>query len=523
MIRTVAVVVVVLATSLPWGGSARAMSCACTSAHPAEILQGADAAFVGTAVSVRELPQPRPRSSNTEAVPANPTRVFDWRFRVDEVLKGPLGSEVVVRQWSGECGRVRGQVGERTGFFLYRKKGAWTAPALCSDGDPLTLLRRAAAPLPPSTARLPPRFLIGGAYGGFRTIALDRVGRIAGYGVGEGEIAALSVCPGSRRVVEVVRGVVPNQQSSVALAVRDLYTLAVVNEWRLPLLEVGKGRLHPAAVSCRDAAGHETWIFAERGSDRAAGKVLRVRAGQSAVVFEGPTRAVSFPMKRNVAYVVTGKFPEARSLVELNVRSGGSRVVTTLPPQAGSLVLSPGETKLAGTNHHGGLEWWKGTIFLIDLRTGRVSTRLGFSAQPIWIDEQHFALFPAEERVRVYDSSLRVSEAWKQDSASDPLLVHGLSGPYQANFIVVDGKLYGTAAGTFVSAPKFGAQLRVLRQIGDPELAGVLAYVPPPPTKPTSGVLWALVATIVAFLALAGAFAETRRGAGSLGSASTPK
>ena len=204
VVRRAAACVAVAAAALA-AGVQPARACSCAREDPRTVLARADAAFVGTLLERREG---RPARSSADPV----TLVF----RVLESVKGRLGStvEVVTAASGASCG-VEARIGQTIGLFLERVGGVWQSN-LCRQVSP-SELRAAARPLPRPDGRGPVAFLVGGRFGPARTLALDAQGRTLAYGRGEGESLMVSVCPGGRRVAEVVRA-----GRGVAVAVRAL-------------------------------------------------------------------------------------------------------------------------------------------------------------------------------------------------------------------------------------------------------------------------------------------------------------
>ena len=178
----VAAVAVVAATATP------AHACSCAMPDPRSLLAQTDGAFVGRLIERRDLGDGR--------------AVFT--FRVERRVKGAMGSTVDVESASNgaACG-LETTIGARIGLFLERRAGRWTS-SLCWQVSPDDLLA-AAQPLPPPNGRGPATLLVAGRFGPARLLALDDRGRTLAYGRGAGTILLISVCPGARRMAELVQ------------------------------------------------------------------------------------------------------------------------------------------------------------------------------------------------------------------------------------------------------------------------------------------------------------------------------
>lgn len=233
--------------------TAPAHACSCAYGSPGERLREAQAAFIGTIVSVRD-----------KEVDGYPSRVLD--VRVDEQLKGRLPEriEMTTGQGGGDCGLVEPRAGQRIAQYVFRNRPPYEA-SICADEDP-AVMRRAARPFPPISSTQVPRVVIGGALGADATLAaLDaRLRPVAVLRTGA-VVSAVAVCPGARRVA-VLRG--------DRIEVRRLPDLGAVRF-------VGRAR-DAYGVGCLDAAGRHvpavrSGVLAGRFLVQGAGARVRVR------------------------------------------------------------------------------------------------------------------------------------------------------------------------------------------------------------------------------------------------------
>ena len=133
-----------------------------------------------------------------------------------------MGSTVDVESASNgaACG-LETTIGARIGLFLERRAGRWTS-SLCWQVSPDDLLA-AAQPLPPPNGRGPTTLLVAGRFGPARLLALDARGRTLAYGRGAGTTLLISVCPGARRMAELVQ-----RETGVAVVIRELPGLRLI-------------------------------------------------------------------------------------------------------------------------------------------------------------------------------------------------------------------------------------------------------------------------------------------------------
>lgn len=121
-VRRLAIAAIVGLGLLVFAGSAQA--CSCAPPVPAEALERADAAIVGTLVKV---------------IPRGPQRA-DYRYRVERVYRGRAevgrGETISVRsaRRAAACALPR-RLDRRYGLFLIRRRGRWTA-GTCSTIAP---------------------------------------------------------------------------------------------------------------------------------------------------------------------------------------------------------------------------------------------------------------------------------------------------------------------------------------------------------------------------------------------------
>lgn len=403
--RLLAAVVLMAASLLPWEP---ALACTCARGPAREAMQYSDAAFIGSIVKSDPFPGKHV--------------IFDivYTFRVKESFKRDLGYEVRVASSSGgdaTCG-VYTLEGEQAYFLEEYEPGRYGASS-CSSVEP-DLLRRAARPLPVPDERGRQAFLLGGAFGEVRTIALDSSGRTLGYGSGEGWINELIACPGGRRVVELIS----RDKGDIGMAIRELPSLRV-REIPLP---AGIDANDSLSLSCLDWEGRDLALFwSNHPYGKREGSILRlqgeewrrVEAGSNVgfANFIGPT-----------AYLTTiGRSPR---LIALDVRTGLRRTIARVPSQSRSWIRSPDGRRFAGfsqpSNH-------PPRLVVVDLHEDPPSVTVRrvyvesweFTAIH-WLDSDRLAFLPFwNGRLRIFDPSLRLLEKWEQPWQSSHPIISG--------------------------------------------------------------------------------------------------
>ena len=209
--RGLAVLAVVGASVAVWADVAAA--CSCADVDERDRIEAGEKAIIGRVLEERALD--------------DEGREFAYRIRVERSVGFRLSGEIELRLLDfGACGAP--YVGRREGIFILRRAGGWRSYG-CSIVRG-SALARALRPYrrPVGSGRL--ALLAGGSFGDARLMALDSRGRVLGYGFGEGETRAISICPGATRSAELVLG-----RRAISVAVRDLRTLEVIRSAALPV------------------------------------------------------------------------------------------------------------------------------------------------------------------------------------------------------------------------------------------------------------------------------------------------
>ena len=446
----IALAVAAIATTLVFAGEA--LACSCLVGDPRDMLERSAGAFTGTLVE-RVV-------EGEEAL---------HTFSVDHAVKGSLGTTVQVRSHrdGATCG-LEIALGQRVGLFLDREGETWTS-TLCQQIDPDELLA-AAAPLPAPTGSGPVAVLVGGSFGDVRTVALDDRGRVLAYGAGDGDVLALSVCPGSEHAVEIV-GLPFEEGGGYAVDVRDLATMAIAGRLGLPR---DFANSYPESIRCLDRSGAAAVVFAGDLADTSRpDRVLRLTAGASDVVWRGSAWSASFDSRR--AYLCKGA--KGTRAVAVSLATGRETLLAKLPPFVGPLSPSPDGRYLAGvafSSPESGDAPSRAVV--ANLTTGRVRTApLGepyVAGEMLWLSPKRVVFAPVRsfDRIRVYNPALRLMVRGELLAASDATLA--------------GDRLLAVAGALVVEASPPGARLTELTVLPSP-VVNAIEPVPVPAVTAT--------------------------------------
>jgi hypothetical protein len=257
---------------------------------------------------------------------------------------------------------------------------------------------------------------------------------VLAYGAGDGDVLALSVCPGSAYAVELVA--LPFEDGGgYAVELRDLGTMEVTGRLGRSL-DFALG--YPETIRCLDPGGAAAVVFArDFGDGPQPDRVLRLTTGASEVVWRGDAWSASFGTRR--AYLCKG--PKGTRAVAVSLGTGRETFLAKLPPFVGPLSPSPDGRLLAGvafsSPERGDAP---SRAVVVDLKTDRVRTSpLGgpyVTGEMLWLSPTRvvFAPLSSFERVRVYNRALRLVSRGELLTASDATLAGGrllaLSPPF---------------------------------------------------------------------------------------------
>jgi hypothetical protein len=377
-------------------------ACSCVASDPRDRLDDGQVAMVGVVLSATRTPN----QLGGEAT---------YRVRVEREANADLPNEITVREGlSGTTCDFTWHAGQRVAAFL-RGQGATWSTNLCSLSSP-DEMEQAMAPLPPARRFGRMAFLAGGRFGAANVMALDLRGRAVGYGPGRGETLRISICPRSRRSVELTAS-----GGQLNLTVRDLRLLRVKQT-------LGLGRIEdyeepPSQVRCADRLGHRSYVtFPLAGMGRT--RVVRVRAGHLTSLAQPPGYAST--LGRRHAYVAGRGYVTAVSL-----RTGETRRFTATRDFTGLLAESP-DGKLLAIYDRDGLR-------IVDQHgrtTASVPARHGVAL--IWLGPHRF-LFRRGGEARVYATNLRLVRRYPfyRGSGQTPL-GHRIFGTDRSRLVALD-------------------------------------------------------------------------------------
>jgi hypothetical protein len=186
-----------------------AAACSCAADTPRNMLEGADAAFVGT-LSDQSIGDER----------------STYTFTVDEAVKGTFADTITItgEGANSSCGGIGADLGQQIGVLLHRWRHGYTT-SICSSISAADLLG-AVGPLVADADAGPATVLAGGSFGGTRLVALDASGRVAAWAEGRGVTYSVSACPGGRVALEqVTMAPAAGMKGSQFLYLRDLRDL----------------------------------------------------------------------------------------------------------------------------------------------------------------------------------------------------------------------------------------------------------------------------------------------------------
>ncbi len=369
MIRAIAAVAVV---GVAFAVSADlAAACSCADVDERDRLEAGEKAIIGRVLDERPLD--------------DMGRRLAYRVQVERSVGVRLSGEVEIVVDFTQCGTPT--VGRREGMFIRPRGDGWRTNG-CSVVKAAALeaaLRPYRRPL--GTGRL--ALLAAGSFGNARLMALDARGRVLGYGFGQGETRAISVCPGATRSAEVVMG-----RRTVRVAVRDLRTLQVIRSMALPLRRRQLDTGRPFPLDCADADGTAHVAVGDyiRRTRFDRMRIFRVDAAgvHRVAALEGSNAALG----PATGYV--GRISAAIFAVDLATRAT-RRVTDVGAPDP--LTLSPDGARLAFND--------SGRLRVLDLASGQERSRkIHFGGVIEWLDAERL-LFRNGSTVLVYDTDLQ--------------------------------------------------------------------------------------------------------------------
>lgn len=388
--------------------------------EPRALVTDADAAFIGTLVAVR---QKEPPATNSGA-----PHIFT--FVVEEQIKGDLGDRVELTSSLGgaSCG-LEGTIGRRVAFALWRTEGAW-GPWAVHEVDAETL-RRGALPLPQPDGVGRPAFVAGGHFGLARAAVLDSRGRTLTYGWGRGALTALSICPGRKVAVELVRS-----RDSVRFALRELPSLRLLNEVEVRASGYGE------SVVCRTRSGSDALASVHiyrQGQPET--QLLRITPVGTKILERAPRLALAVRGEQAFISVSDGR------LLVRNLVTGTRRTPLRTGELLTGMSVSPDRRFLTGFT---GV-----SLVVADLLQPRTKAKpwAGFRGQTTWVGPKSFIAW-SSGRLELLDQELRrLRPAWSWTAHTTAVSSAGVfgvdwSGAFlteKNGFIVPLGRLFSPA------------------------------------------------------------------------------
>ena len=364
--------------------------------EPRAVVADADAAFIGTLVGVRAKEPP--------AMSSGAPHVFT--FAIDERVKGDLGATIEVTSTLGGsmCG-LEATIGRRSAYLLDRIEGPWGPWGVAEVS--VETLRQGVLPLPEPDGSGRAMFVAGGHFGLARSATLDSRGRVLSYGWGGGAVTALSVCPGGRILVELLRA-----RERVRLAWRELPTLKLLREAELN--EGGYGE----DVVCRSRSGSEA-LASVVALQRAETQLVQVTPIGTRIIERGPRLA--FVARGAQAFVSVS---DGRIVVR-DLAAGTRRVLLRSAGLLTGLSISHDRRFLAGFTDD--------ALFVVDLvrRETRGRPWGGFRSRTEWTDRRTFVAWSpgADGRLELFDQRLRrLRAAWSWPALATTVRRGGVFG-----------------------------------------------------------------------------------------------
>lgn len=332
------------------------------------MLGAVSAAVVGTPIARREVGRPGSGAFGWWDA------TYDYTLRVERSYKRRLGPTIVVRAGGSPAAcETQLTIGRRTGLLLGRGPEPYEV-GLCSLIEPREL-EAAARPMPRPRGAGRLALLGGGRFSTARLMGWNRRGTLLGYGFGGGTTNALSVCPGGRRVVELVSFSSRRSRGGTYAMVRRVSDLAVVRS-----LSLRDG----IDVACLSPEGSDL-LAAIAPADYERTRLVRVRGRRRTA--QAPIRGNEVTSGGGMAYVSTES-----GLVALDPVTDARRTVTQAARNTEGMAVSPDGGALAAIPFVG-----EGVprLELVDLASGRVRrVRLRESEPglPVWLGSRRVAL-----------------------------------------------------------------------------------------------------------------------------------
>lgn len=296
-------------------------------------------------------------------------------------------------------------------------------------------LDEALSPLPRPARSGAAALVLGGTFGRARTLAVDAKGRVLAYGYGRGATTDIAVCPGGRRLAELM-----SLEPGVAVAVRDARSLELIRQRRIRLpgdrfvsrfvpYGVVPGFPGRYGLACEDPAASRLLVFATDQGAPPRARLIRLAGRTTETLWRGIARFASFALP--TVYLNTGA--AAPRLVAFHVRTRRATFVSRLPRDTFPLVPSPDGRQLAGivfnAPERGSSP--RSRLVVVDLRGADPELRtapLGatfVAGEAHWLPDGRLIFFPStgNDTIRIYDQRLRLRSGYRRWSAYETAIV----------------------------------------------------------------------------------------------------
>lgn len=221
---------------------------------------------------------------------------------VREVFKGTVESRVRVGlRWGKICLDPQLlDVGARLGAI--GSKGKYKARGVCEAVDAAAAVRAAIEPVSQPENAEPPKFIRPDAGLGVRVAYLDERLRPTHFGAGLGRVVEFAVCPGGKKVLELVVG--SAQKESATVETRDIASLNV--EFVQTLGHDRRAAARFRDFECHEENGRDFSYLDYRGRGAAGiGAVVEIwRGGEQQRVSAGGAVAASVDLAAEIVHVL---------------------------------------------------------------------------------------------------------------------------------------------------------------------------------------------------------------------------
>ncbi len=373
-----------LALGIVIQGALPAHACSCIMPDPYSGLAEGDGAFVGTLVEVdRDL------SGITSS-----DQLADYIFDVEVTLKGEIGDAILVKSAAdgAACG-IEAPIGTTVGIVVERVGSEWHG-SLCQTYEAASLIAAAEGP-PEPVSGSPPHLIVVTPMGEAALVALDRQGRIVGYGPGSVPWL-LTACPDDETLIGV--------GADAVIRVWSFRNLQIVGEYELGADHAFRN------LTCAGPAGQTFYTVTESYDDVGTTASVMTRFVDGAA--ERVTEDIEQVVETSTGLVAIGS---AGTIYHVDVDTGELEVlidsVGDVRGQVAYLSPSPTGAHIAMSTYDWNSSTPSGRIVVIDVvdRTG-AELATDCDVYPIWIGNDQLSLLDScsSDQHMVYDTDLNL-------------------------------------------------------------------------------------------------------------------